>query len=173
MTADRRYDRRALIRAYLDELRHRNAAEPKDPESDYAKLAEYERNLSAGLQRLFEIDLSKGMTAAGTASGDRFLLNFLRSTALSHLAIQHPWSGYLEAGGVVTAMKDAGLWDAVQESTDRIIQVNRDSEREHMEILDLLVRHLLGDRADRSFTSADLRALGVPDEPPVDPDDMW
>ncbi|MFI0374081.1 hypothetical protein ACH35V_40000 [Actinomadura sp. 1N219] len=173
MTAGRRYDRHALIRAHLDELRHRNAAEPEDPETDYAKLVEYERNLSAALQRLFEIDLSAGMRAAGVSSRDRYLLFFLRSAALSYLAIQHPWSGYLEAGGLVTALEDAGLWDAVQASSDRIVRANRDSEREHMEILDLLVRHLLGARADHSFTPADLRPLGVPDEPPVDPDDMW
>ncbi|WP_165964153.1 hypothetical protein [Actinomadura sp. KC216] len=34
---------------------------------------------------------------------------------------------------------------------DRIIQMNRDSEQEHLEVPDLLVRHLLGDRADRSL----------------------
>ncbi|GLW28196.1 hypothetical protein Areg01_11360 [Actinoplanes regularis] len=51
-------------------------------------------------------------------------------------------------------------------AAERIEARVREDREDHLEMLDTLLGLILGDRADRTFTAADLRALGVDPEPP-------
>jgi hypothetical protein len=78
--------------------------------------------------------------------------------------VRTPWSGYLEAGLLIRYLRQAGdLWVQVDQQSRRIDVLREDLREAHLAMMDVLVGHLLGERADCTFSSEDLRAAGVDD----------
>ncbi len=73
----------------------------------------------------------------------------------------------IEAGLIDQKLEDAGpAGERVLAASSRIFDLAEDARRTHLEMLDALVQILLGERADLTFASADLAALGINDRPP-------
>lgn len=152
------YDRRALVEAYLD-------ADPKSRRGFYestaynAALREHQLKVLGGLQELFGVVLDFGALPHDRAA----LFMLFRATAASMLAITSPGRGTGEAGLIYRQLADAGVDEQVQAGLARIIEANEQSAAAHLDVMDTLIGVLLGDRADATFTSADLAAIGVDD----------
>lgn len=163
------YDRRAFAQAFLDA--HPDARHGLYYNEAYnTALREHRQRVLDGLQRLFGLTLS-----IGGATRHRGLLALFRSTARSYLAITGPGDGFMEAGLIFRQLAEAGVEESVHEGLARITALNTQSRDAHLAVLETLIAVLLGDRADATFTSADLAALGVDDT--AGPDsadyDLW
>lgn len=84
------------------------------------------------------------------------LIWFFGSTLRSYLAVRSPTSGYLEAGALFNALDRSGLRAETDTRLARIAQADETSRQEHLELLDLLLRAILGERAEETFTEDDL-----------------
>jgi hypothetical protein len=165
---DTRYDRMALVRAYLHAR-----AEPADGIGGYRlddedgyneALRAHHRTVLAGLEELFHLRLN---SAALEDFNDKVFFMLFSSTAASFLSVRTPWSGFLEAGLLLQRLEKAGeTGERVDRASHRIERLRDDLREAHLEILDALVACFLRERAHLTFTSADLRALGVDDNPP-------
>ena len=83
------------------------------------------------------------------------------------LALRTPWSDFLEAGLLVKKVEQAGQdGQRVMTASSRIETLVRELRQEHLDILDALTAIMLGDRAELTFSGADLRAIGVDDTAP-------
>ncbi|MEV8438475.1 hypothetical protein AB0425_13945 [Actinosynnema sp. NPDC051121] len=163
------YDRRAFAQAFLDA--HPDARHGLYYSQAYdTALREHRQRVLDGLQRLFGLSLSfDGVTRY------RGLLVLFRSTARSYLAITGPGDGFLEAGLIFWQLAEAGVEEPVHEGLARITALNDQSREAHLAVLETLLAVLLGDRADATFTSADLAAVGVDDTagPDTADYDLW
>lgn len=162
MSTEQGYGRRALIDSYLA-TRPGNRYGGYYPESSVynAALRAHHEAMLGGLERLF------GMRIDRHDVPDRVLFHLFESTTRSLLALTTPWSGFLEAGLLHRRLEATGepavrVMDASHRIESRVIE----SRQDHLLILDELLAVLLGDRADRTFTAADLREAGVDPEPP-------
>ena len=164
-TFDVRYDRRALVIAYVHaEAREYDGVGGYLPEEDQYNeaLRTYHRQVLEGLERLFGIRLGE---RAPFGVQQASFMSLFWSTVRSYLAVQTPWSGYLEEGLLVLHLRAAGgdLFARVDQQSRRIEGLRKEMREAHLDLLDALVRHLLGERADLTFTSEDLRNVGVDD----------
>lgn len=158
------YDRQDLVRAYLGAQGRGFGGYCPESSIFNAALKTYHAAMLGGLERLFGLLLRP--EGVGTFDG-RALFMLFSSTADSLLALRTPWSGFLEAGLLVRKVEEAGQHGArVLAASQRIDTLVAESTQTHLELLDALVAAMLGDRADLTFTQADLRAIGVDDAPP-------
>lgn len=165
---DTRYDRLALVRAYLYAR-----AEPGDGVGGYRLdddgehnelLRAHHRAVLAGLEELFHLRLD---STALEDFNDKALFMLFSSTSASFLRTRTPWSGFLEAGLLHKCLEEVSeTRERVHQASRRIEQLRDDLREAHLEILDALVARLLRERAHLTFTSADLRALGIDDARP-------
>jgi hypothetical protein len=160
-----RYDSRAFAQAYLFAQ-----ASEEDGVGDYlltepaynAALREHHKRVLAGLEKLFGVTLDVRST-----TGDTALLWLFTKTARSCHSPRTPLSGFLEAGLLIRRLAEGGdAGTRVLATFERIGQLRDAWHEAHLDVLDDLLGMLLGERADRVFTSADLRAAGVDDTPP-------
>jgi hypothetical protein len=164
------YDRRAFVEAYLD-------AHPKSQRGHYASnahsaaLREHQLRVLGGLQELFGVVLEAGSFPQEHVG----LFVLFRGTASSLLAITSPGEGAAEAGLLYRQLAAAGVDEQVQAGLGRIIECNEQSRAAHLDVMETLLAVLLGDRADATFTSADLAAVGVDDTAGPNPADydLW
>jgi len=158
------YDRAALVRCHL----HVHA-DPRSGFGDYdregdafnAALLEYQQGLLSALEQLFgaTLDLRR---AAGF--DQRVLLMLFSSTMRSYLGARTPWSGFQEAGLLITRLEATGaVGQRVNEASRTIEEAHKASQSAHLDILDALATHVLGAQADTTFDSADLLAIGFND----------
>lgn len=161
----RTYDREAFALAYVDALSRAVPGMDAEREGYAPVLFAYREALLDGLQRLFDLDL--GGELSGPAGP---LLMLFRRTAQSYASITGPGDGYLEAGLLINTLAEFGIAGEVLGDLERIQATNADSRTVHMSVLTTLLGALLGERADRVVTEAELRAIGVDPIPP-DPND--
>jgi len=82
----------------------------------------------------------------------------------SYLGARTPWSGFQEAGLLITRLEATGaVGQRVNEASRSIEETHRASQNAHLDILDALAAHVLGTQADTTFDSADLLAIGFDD----------
>ncbi len=151
------YTRRDLALAYLNAYpvpEHHEA----DPESLYARLKTYHRQLLRGLKQLFGFDLND----------DRVLKFFFRSIAHSYRGNSHPLAGMLEGGLLVKRVENSAVMDICAELATL-------HEQSQQRLVDLTVEVLALVKPDNGevVTSEQLRAIGVDTEKPTDPDYEW
>ncbi|MEC3916293.1 hypothetical protein [Nocardia sp. CDC160] len=185
-TAPTRYDRSALIHAYLDaveELSKLHGKTGEEAEAEYASWSASAVTRSKtrlaylhGLEELFGVVLRLPtgpgpITTVGSVSPA--LLMFLRSTAQSYHAIQTPFSGYLEATLLVRKMEEAGIWDAVSDNSDRMRRTTDDLRQQHLELLDTVLSAVLGDKADLVYELDDPAAAAIVRPEHGNPWDDW
>jgi hypothetical protein len=163
------YDRRDLVRVYLAaQQRGFGGYDPESSAYNAALKAHYAAMLD-GLQQLFGLRLHEDGVDTLT---HRVLFRLFTSTADSFFALRTPWPGFLDAGLLIRKVEEAGAeGERVMAASQRIDALTAESRETHLEILDALVAVMLGDRADRTFITADLRAIGVDDEKPNTMDD--
>ncbi|GAA2689017.1 MULTISPECIES: hypothetical protein [Actinosynnema] len=166
------YDRRALVEAYI-------AVQPETRQEPYgsntafatAMLAHRKRVLD-GLQRLFGVVLER----EATPQNQRALFFMFNRVIASYLKVSAPGDGMVDATAIYQQLEQNGLErTALISGLTRIRECNEQVREHHLEVLDVLVGVFLGDRADATFTSADLAALGVDDSagPKTADYDMW
>ncbi|GIF38237.1 hypothetical protein [Actinoplanes xinjiangensis] len=160
--SERTYGRRDLIDAFLATREGERYGGYYPESSDYnAALRAHQEAMLDGLQRLYGVRLSR------EDAPDRVLFVLFQSTARSLLSLTTPWSGFLEAGLLLQRLEATGATGArVMAASDRIWSRNDESREDHLLILDELLIVFLGDRADCTFTAADLIAAGVDPTPP-------
>lgn len=171
-TSPTRYDRSVLLGAYLDavgEFSTLNGKTGEEAEAAYAgwspdAVIRSKSRLAylAGLERLFGVDL--GLPEPLSSSGDArrcVLLMFLRKTARAYRAIGTPLDGYMETGLLVKAMEDVGISEAVIDSCAHMQRPAETLRQQHLELLDTVLRGLLGDRADAIYELDDPAAAGI------------
>ncbi|WP_144119160.1 hypothetical protein [Catellatospora sichuanensis] len=158
------YDRGDLVHAYL-------GAQAKGFGGYYAESSTFNAALKAhheamldGLEQLFGLRLN--MEGAGNFD-NRVLFMLFASTARSLLTLGTPWSGFLESSLLAKKIEQAGVnGQRITEAGERINQLTTQSRQVHLEMLDAIVAEMLGDRADATFSPAELRAIGVDDTGP-------
>ncbi|GAB3841460.1 hypothetical protein ACFPIJ_43855 [Dactylosporangium cerinum] len=162
------YSRRQLIDAYLGA---RGYDDRHDESSAFnAALREHHSAVLHGLERLFGLRLDRHRTET---FDHRVLLMLFSSTAASVLALRTPWSNFLEAGLLIMKVEQAGPPGArVMAESARINTLTAESRQAHLAILDDLAAIMLGDRAELTFTPAELQAMGVDDTPPSPADHL-
>jgi hypothetical protein len=85
----------------------------------------------------------------------------------SFLALRTPWSGFLEGGLLIRTIDEAEPdGQRVMAASQRIDTLTAESRETHLEMLDAPVTVMLGDRAELTFSPAELRAIGVDDAKP-------
>jgi len=151
------YTRRDLARAYLNAFPMPEHV-PVDPESLAAQLKTHHRQLLRGLKQLFEVDLNS----------DQVLKFFFRGVAYSYRGNTHPLSGLLEAGPLLRRVEGTGTL----EICDELRQLHEKSQERHIDLV-MGILELVKPAAGETFTSEDLKAIGVDDEVPTDPDHLW
>ncbi|WP_155371607.1 hypothetical protein [Catellatospora vulcania] len=158
------YDRGDLVHAYLGAQARGFGGYYAESSTFNAALKAHHEAMLDGLEQLFGLRLS----ADGVGSFDnRVLFMLFASTARSLLALGTPWSGFLESTLLAKKIEAAGAnGQRVTEAGRRIEQLTTESRQVHLEMLDALVAEMLGDRADATFSPADLRAIGVDDTRP-------
>ncbi|MFE3192533.1 hypothetical protein ACFXHA_26230 [Nocardia sp. NPDC059240] len=164
--APARYDRKALMHAYLDavqELSRLNWATGDEAEAAYARWSQDAAIRSktrlaylVELEALFQVNLM-----LEDPFPDAPLLMLLRSTARSYHAIQTPFSNYLAAGLIVEALEEAGIEESVSECHDRMLRATDALHKQHLEMLDTLLRTVLGDQADAVYELDDPAAAAI------------
>jgi hypothetical protein len=163
-TVDRRYDRRALIHTYLNALGCDDdgvGGYRREYDDFNTALRAYYQNLLAGLEKLFKFSF----TSTGGGMQQQALMMLVAGTARSYLAVRTPWAGPLEAGLLVKQLEQTGEpGSRVIAASTRIDELRAQMRAAHLEVLDALVEHLLGDRSERYFSSRDLRTVGVEDD---------
>ncbi|MEV6347855.1 hypothetical protein [Actinoplanes sp. NPDC051851] len=159
---ERIYRRGDLIQAYLEAQDGWRKGYLVDASAYNDALHAHRESLRDGLERLFEIRLTREGLAA-----HRSLFLLFETTVRSMLAVSTPWSGFLDAGPLLQRLEDAGEpGSRVLEASSRLQHRTGELRDDHRDILDALLTVFLGDRAGSTFTGADLRALGVDDNPP-------
>ncbi|WP_306359246.1 hypothetical protein [Nocardia sp. CC227C] len=179
-TSPASYDRSILLGAYLDavaeysKLERKTGMEAEDAyvgwSPDAVVRSKSRLAFLADLERLFGVDL--GLPTPRFSSNDsrqRVRLTFLHQTAQSYHAIATPFSGYMEAGGLVNAMEDVGVAAAVLDSCDRMQVPVETLRQQHLELLDTVLRGLLGERADAVYAHDDPAATHIVVPDPWDP----
>jgi hypothetical protein len=158
------YNRRDLVRSYLGaQDRGFGGYYPESSTFNAALKAHYAAMLD-GLQQLFGLHLHPDGV---DTFNKRVLFMLFSATADSFLAVRTPWSGFLEAGLLIRKIDEAGPeGQRVMAASQRIDTLTAESRETHLEMLDALVTAMLGDRAELTFSSADLRAIGVDDAKP-------
>ncbi|MFE3542948.1 hypothetical protein ACFXK0_08260 [Nocardia sp. NPDC059177] len=129
-------------------------------------LAAQRRAYFEGLCRLFAAELPTSRAAVGPGPV-RYVHGLLLNAVESLLRTGSPWDGYLVAGALLEQLDGLGIGAAHRELGFELraaVEVSRDK---HQELLDLLLRGLLGDRADRRFTPAELEAAGIERAVPI------
>ncbi|MGM7646785.1 hypothetical protein ACSVDM_17935 [Nocardia sp. JW2] len=150
------FGRQQLIESYLDvilDLRRRGLPGKDD------RRAHFE-----GLQRLFEVDLPLQRPAFGTRN---MVHHMLFRAADSYHAITTPWSGILEGGLIIEQFDRAGITEEVMSVSREISRLAQNSEREHHNLIAVLLRGLYGENIDRTFTLDELRAADIPIPVPI------
>jgi hypothetical protein len=161
---DHMYDRSDLVRAYLGAQGGRFGGYYPESSAFNAALKAHYQAILGGLERLFDLRLHPDGCGSFT---NRVLFMLLAATARSFLAIQTPWSNFLEAGLLIKKLEEAGAeGQRVMAAGDRINALADESHDAHLDKLDALVTIMLGDRAGLTFDAADLRAIGIDDTPP-------
>lgn len=179
-TAPARYDRSVLLRAYLDavgEFSTLNGKTGAEAEAAYANwspdaVIRSKSRLAylAGLEELFGVDLGLPDPISGSGDGrHRVRLMFLHKTARSYRAIQTPFDGYMEAGLLLKALEDVGILEAVTDSSARMQHPAETLREQHLELLDTVLRGLLGERADAIYELDDPAAAAIVVPEPWDP----
>ena len=158
------YGRRHLVEAYLGaQARGFGGYYPESSAFNAALKVHYVGMLD-GLGRLFGLRLDRQQM---DTFDNRAYFMLFSSTAVSLLALRTPWSNFLEAGLLVKKVEQAGQdGQRVMTASSRIETLVGESRQEHLEILDALAAIMLGDRAELTFSRADLRAIGVDDAVP-------
>jgi hypothetical protein len=153
------YSRRDLVRAYLGaQQRGFGGYYAESPTFNDALAAHY-LSLLDGLQRLFGLSLERDSIGAG---GNPALLMLFGAIADSLLSLRTPWSRFLEAGLIHRKVEEAGQDGArISVASERINVAVAEAHEAHLEMLNALVAVLLGDRADRTFSEADIHAAGT------------
>jgi hypothetical protein len=150
------YDRRALARAYAD-VRHDGS-----PAGGYqAAMRVHHQQILSGLQDLFGVTLEPTIPAE-----HRPLFVLFESTIASLDAARTPWDDHPEAGLIHQRLEETGQSQAIAAASDRIKDLVAQSREAHLDILTAVLEPILGDRATKVFTSADLRNIGIDDTPP-------
>ena len=157
------YNRRDLVRVYLGAQDRGFGGYYPESSTFNAALKAYYAMMLDGLQQLFGLHLHP----RGSGLNSRALLMLFSATANSFLAQRTPWSDFLEAGLLIRKIEEAGPHgQRVMAASDRIDALTAESSETHLEMLDALVTAMLGDRAELTFSPADLRAIGVDDAKP-------
>ncbi|MEU7479526.1 hypothetical protein AB0A63_26295 [Lentzea sp. NPDC042327] len=151
------YTRRDLALAYLEAYPVPEHHEV-DPESLYARMKTYHRQLLRGLKQLFGFDLND----------DQLLKFFFRSVAYSYRGNRHPLSGVLEGGLLVKRFEGTDVMD-------RCVELATLHERTQERLVDLTVEILALAKPDDGtvVTTEQLQAIGVDTAEPTDPDGDW
>ena len=158
------YGRSDLVRVYLGARDRGFGGYYPDSSTFNAALQAHYTAMLDGLQQLFGLRLHPD--GVGTFN-NRALFMLFSATADSFLALRTPWSGFLEAGLLVRKVDEAGPdGQRVMAASQRIDALTAESRQIHLEMLDALVRAMLGDRAELTFKSADLQAIGIDDAKP-------
>ncbi|KAF0842576.1 hypothetical protein FNL39_111157 [Nocardia caishijiensis] len=150
------FGQRQLIESYLDailDLRRKNLPGKDD------RRAHFE-----GLQRLFEVDLPVERPGMESRNMLRYMLF---RTADSFHSITTPWSGILEGGLIIRQFDSAGITESAMSISREISRLAQDSEREHHNLIAVLLRGLYGENLDRTFTLDELRAADIPIPVPI------
>lgn len=155
---NKRYTYKEFIQAYI--AGERNSYVHEDFKNYYV-------GLFNALKNLFGIHFTRDDLPQFPENND-LLPNTHRSHALhlfhptirSYLAIWTPFSGFLEAGGLLEVFQVYGL---------RINQIAEENRKAHLEMLDGLFRKIYGE-VDKVFTSEDLMNMGFDDskEPKIE-----
>jgi hypothetical protein len=154
------YGRRHLVEAFLGAQDRGFGGYYPDSSSYNAALKAYHVAMLDGLQHLFDLRLD--------APDHRALFMLLRSATDSFLAVQTPWSGFLEAGLLIKKVEEAGdEGQRVMALSQRIETLATESRQVHLDLLDALVAIMLADRAELTFDSTDLHAIGINDTKPT------
>lgn len=158
MTTRNEYTRRDLALAYINAI-DRMSLRDTDPESLAARLHTFHRELLRGLKQLFDVDLNSDQK-----------INFIfHSTAHSYHSLRSPLSGLIEGAGMLhDRVEGSGVWETIEELGD----MRRRAETMHVDIVEKLL-HLIKPDTGETFTGEDLKAIGVDDEEPTDPDFEW
>ncbi|WP_394615505.1 hypothetical protein JNUCC0626_38065 [Lentzea sp. JNUCC 0626] len=152
------YTRRDLAVAYL------NAHEmpefgPTPPVASLAvRMQTYHRDLLRGLRHLFDF----------TLKDEPALLFFLNSVAHSYRSNTTPLSGVLEAGPLYKRVDGTGTLEVC----DELHEMHRKSQVRHVDLA-VMILELAKPDDGQVVTSEQLRAIGVDDEEPTDPDFEW
>jgi hypothetical protein len=158
------YDRRDLVRVYLAAQERGFGGYRPDSSAYNAALKVHYTAMLDGLQRLFGLRLHEDAVDSLT---HRVRFRLFSSTADSFFALRTPWSRFLEAGLLIRKIEEAGAeGERVMAASRRIDALTAESRESHLEMLDALVAMMLGDRAELTFSPADLRAIGVDDTEP-------
>ncbi|MRH89962.1 hypothetical protein GFY24_21395 [Nocardia sp. SYP-A9097] len=167
--APRSYSLRDLAETYV--LAQANWSDPiggyvQENTSYNAALRKYRERLLEALEGLYGLTLEMGQMVE-IPRGTVLFMHFKR-TVSSCLALRTPGSGYLEAGLLLRSLEAAGdPGRRVLETSTRIDKFMDQSREAHLDILEDLLRILVGGNAALTFTAEDLRSLGVDDTPPV------
>ncbi len=146
----RPYDFRVLIEVYVY-TRRQNYVHPDFPV--------YYNGLLQALQRAFGIQL----TQEGISSRQRSLWGLFENTVLSLHQITSPWSGYLEAGLLLSKLDESGEpGQAAHRASAVIHKANADSESAHHEMLHALFVAIYGE-CHQVVTSEELIVAGFDD----------
>ncbi|WP_405135951.1 hypothetical protein [Nocardia sp. NBC_01388] len=129
-----------------------------------AALRIHRERLLGALEELFGLELNmKNMVEI--PRGTVLFMHF-KSTVLSCLALRTP--GHPEAGLLLRSLEAAGdPGKRVVLASTRIDKLLTLSKEAHLDLLEDLLRILLGPRADDTFTASDLRSCGMVDTPPT------
>lgn len=158
------YDRRDLVRIYLGAQHQGFGGYYPESSTFNAALKAYYTAMLDGLQELFDLRLRAPSTGG---FNERVLLMLFFATARSFLAVTTPWAGFLEAGLLIRTIDEAGAnGQRVMAASSRIDELAAESRQTHLEMLDAIITVMLGDRAELTFSSGDLRAIGVDDSEP-------
>ena len=153
------FSRQDLVHAYL-------AAQQRGYGGYYAESTAYNEALKAhheamleALQRLFDVRLRDNDIHRSDNPALRILF---RATADSLFAIRTPWSDFLEAGLIHQKLEAAGAdGERARQASDSISELAAEARKAHLDMLDALAAILLQERAELTFTEADLQAAGV------------
>jgi hypothetical protein len=158
------YGRRHLVEAYLGAQARSFGGYLPESSAYNAALKTYHTGMLDGLERLFGLRLDQQQM---DDVDKRVYFMLFSSTAASLLALRTPWSDFAEAGLLVKKVEQAGQdGQRVMAASGRIGTLVEQARQEHLAILDALAAIMLGDGAELTFSSADLRKAGVDDAAP-------
>ncbi|WP_330272504.1 hypothetical protein OG205_37175 [Lentzea sp. NBC_00516] len=151
------YTRRDLALAYLKAHRMPEFG-PTPPESLAARLKTHHEELLRGLRHLFGFSLE----------GEPALRFFFNSVAHSYRSNTHPLSGMLEGGLLYKRVEGTGTLEVCEE----LAGLHRQSQERHVDLAEMILALAKPDNGE-IVTSEQLKAIGVDDEEPTDPDFEW
>ncbi|MFD4674153.1 hypothetical protein ACFWNN_30850 [Lentzea sp. NPDC058450] len=148
------YTRRDLALAYLN-AHPVHSCGPTDPDSYYVRLKTYREELLRGLCRLFEFSLDDEM----------WLKFFLHGVTRSYRGNTHPFAGMLEGGLLLERVKGSGAMEIAAE----LQEMHEKAAERHLDLTEKILALAKPDNGE-VVTSEQLRAIGVNDVEPRDPD---